>query len=76
MEKHKILELVLKRLPCSQQIEEIDLTSDHDAIRFTWRDDRLRISKSLSVEQVKGSALCGSNLAKVIEQLLKNNQSY
>lgn len=70
MTKEQILERVLAVLPHTSQIKDLDVTSE-TAIRFTWRGDRFRVSGSLCVEQVDDGKLCGSNLAMLLEALIK-----
>ena len=61
----------LMRVPYPEHISEID-TSDDDAVRFTWRDDRFRISlRSMTIEQVEGPILSGSNLAILMERIIR-----
>jgi len=68
-----VLEAVMQGLPYPQHVSDIDLTSEPDcAVRFTWRNDRFRVSLSSGmVEKCKNGCLHGSNLAILFEHLLK-----
>ncbi len=70
--KSLLIEAIVSALPYPQQIQDFDLTGEEDAIRFTWRSGRYRCSLSLlSVEQVQGSCLAGTDIAIVMEELIK-----
>ena len=70
MTNEEILERVIQRVPYSNQITDLSL-SEKAAIRFTWRGDRFRVTKT-SVEQVSEGSLLGSNVAILLEELLRN----
>ena len=66
------IEIVNKALPYSEQATAWDTRSEETAIRFTWRGDRFRVAfPSLSVEQCERSMLSGTNIAIILESLLK-----
>ena len=71
MTKEKLVELIYKSLPYSEQIKELDFTSESDAIRFDWRGNRFRVADTLFVEEANNGTLAGSDLAIVIGELLK-----
>lgn len=70
MTKEEILVKLIKNIPYPNQISDLDLSSESDAIRFTWRSDRFRISLTGSVEQVEKPFLAGSNMAILMETLI------
>lgn len=72
--KEKMIEVITTALPYANQIRDYDLSSEEDAMRFAYRGDRFRVSTYsdlLRVEQVEGGFLSGSNIAIVMEALLK-----
>jgi len=69
MKNEELLELVITSLPYPEQIKDIDV-SEPDAIRFTWRGDRFRVSNTTHVEQVDRGCLCGSNIAILLRRLI------
>lgn len=68
--KAKMLEAVLTEIPLPQQIREIDITSEENAVRFTWRDQRFRVQDQLVEEIVEGMR-SGSNTAILLSALIK-----
>ena len=71
--KAQVVEAVVKALPYPQHITDWDFDTDEGAVRFTWRRDRFRMSTchSMMVEECKNGCLHGSNLAIVVEALIK-----
>ena len=69
MNPEQIIEKVINVIPYPNQIKDIDISNN--AVRFTWRDTRFRVSESLMVEEVQGNLLTGSNIAIMLEQLIK-----
>lgn len=67
----KLLEAVISSLPYSNQIKDLDLSSEASAIRFTWRGARYRVSNGLYVEEVRNSSLAGSDIAILMQDLLR-----
>jgi len=65
----EIFEIVVKSIPYPQHMSDIETHEDH--IRFTWRGDRFRVSKSLHVEEVTKGCLSGSNLAIFLRSILE-----
>ena len=70
MQQMKIVERLIQRLPCPQQIKHIDTASEKEAVRFTWRGGAFRVSQNMSVEQIEGSMLKGTNAAILLEALI------
>ena len=70
MTNSEIMDLVKKALPYSNQMTDTELDEEKD-FRFSWRGDRFRIGDQLNVEQVDGGFLVGSNIAIIIEELIK-----
>lgn len=68
--KAKMLEAVLAEIPLPQQIREIDITSEENAVRFTWRDQRFRVQDQL-VEEIVDGMRSGSNTAILLAALIK-----
>lgn len=75
MTKDQLLELVLRGLPYSNQIKNIDTQSESQAIRFDWRGTRYRIytigEYGLDVEEVGNGVLIGSDQAILMRSLLE-----
>lgn len=71
MKNEQILEKVISIIPYPNQITDVDLTTSYNAIRFTWRGDRFRVSENLNVEQVDRGLLMGTNAALLLSTLLK-----
>lgn len=75
MTKDQLLELVLRGLPYSNQIKNIDTQSESQAIRFDWRDTRYRVytvgEYGLDVEEVGNGVLIGSDRAILMRALLE-----
>lgn len=67
----KVLELVLQAVPYPHLIRDIDLHSQPDVLRFTWRCTRYRVNEHLSVEEVEGDILVGSDIAILMERTLR-----
>ena len=74
MTNAELMELLIASLPYPDQIKNLDLTSSETAIRFDWRGIRFRISQSKSVEEVKDGMLSGSNIAIILEHLVKKTE--
>lgn len=70
--KEELLTAVLKSLPHSNHIDDLDLSSETEAIRFTWRQSKLRVQLSGHVDEVGDGFLVGSNLSILVRQLLLN----
>ena len=70
MSRDELLMLVLKALPYSEQIEDLD-TIKEDCIRFTWRSHRFRVDQRMNVETVGDGVLIGDSLSILLETLLK-----
>lgn len=78
MNKEKLLVRILARLPYSNQITNVDMSSELEAIRFTWRGTRFRVSGGMGlpyVEEVEGQMLSGSNISILLQGLLRNDPS-
>lgn len=71
MEKADLIMTIVRGIPYSEQIERLDITSDANAIRFSWRGVRFRVSTSMGVEEVDKSTLGGSNLSILAEECIK-----
>lgn len=68
--KLDLLEAAVQSLPYSKHIENIDLDSEDNAIRFTWRKNRLRLHTSGMVEVVGDGVLMSSDLALLAQQII------
>lgn len=71
MKQGELVQAVMKGVPYPQHVNDLDLESESNAIRFEWRGDRFRVSESGMVEQHKNGCLCGSNIAILMEQCVK-----
>lgn len=69
--KDKLIELLYKILPYSNQITNLDSTSESEAIRFEWRENKIRLSLSGSCEEINNGCLIGTDLCILLKQLLK-----
>lgn len=69
--KEEILEAVIKTLPYSNQIKNLDMSSEQGAIRFTWRGNKFRIAMSGLVEEVGDGVLSGTDICIIFQELLK-----
>jgi hypothetical protein len=67
----QILEVVLRAIPFPNQVRDLDLAREPDALRFTWRGTRFRVSDTLHVEESDGRFLSGSDLATLLGALLR-----
>lgn len=70
MSKDELLTLIIQTIPYPQQIKEIDTTTEDDAIQFTWRACRYRVSDNRHVEEVGDGVLIGSDRAILMGHLL------
>ncbi len=70
MNKSEIVATLMK-IPYSQHIREIDLDAEEDAVRFIWRGDAFRVSASGGVEEITNGFLSGSNIAILMEEIVK-----
>lgn len=70
--KDEAIEVITCAFPYPSHITHWD-TSEDDAVRFTWRGVRFRLSLrySLMVEEVDRSFLSGSDIAILAESLIK-----
>ncbi len=71
--KDQLIELINYSLPYSNQITQWDVSSENDAVRFSWRGNRFRVAIGIDVDEVRRGCLAGSDIAIVIRQLLKVN---
>lgn len=80
MTKDQLLELILRGLPYSNQIKNIDTQSESQAVRFDWRGARYRVytvgEYGLDVEEVGNGVLIGSDKAILMAGLLKIYKTY
>jgi hypothetical protein len=72
-EKQKLLELIYSSIPYSSQIKDLDLIKSDNAVYFTWRGDRFKVSTGMFVEQIHGDISAGSNLSILLESLIKRS---
>lgn len=73
MTAENIIVWVVKSLPYSNQIENLEIESS-SAIRFDWRGNRYRVSSHLSVEMVDGSLLHSNDHTMLIETIINKTQ--
>ena len=72
MDKQEVVMRIVQKWPYADQIVSLDWQVEENAIRLGWRGDKFRVSTNLMVEEVEGGCLSGSNLAIVLEALLKS----
>ena len=70
MDKAKLIEIIYAALPYSSQITGISL-DEKEAVTFSWRGHTLRVNENLFCEEVEGNLLSRSDLALLVEALLK-----
>lgn len=72
----QIIELLINAIPYPNQIKEIDITTEEDSVRFSWRNSRYRVSKTLSVDQIQNGCLIGSDEAILMRRCLEQSATY
>jgi hypothetical protein len=66
------IEAAVRRvLPCPDQIANDDVPGDPESYRFRWRGNNFRVDKSLFVEEYGDGLLIGSDLAMLLQALLR-----
>ena len=75
MEKEELLVKLIQTIPYPYHISDLDMSSEADAIRFTWRSTKFRVSLGGSVEELQEKFLRGSDIAILLEALIFNEQS-
>lgn len=75
MTKGELLLLTTKSIPYPAQIKELDFDSEAEAIRFTWRGSRFRVSTDLLVETVGDGVLSSDNESILLQALLERTMS-
>jgi len=65
----KIIELVYRAIPYSDQIRELEI--DTNAIYFIWRGAKYKVSSSLMIGEIEGGMVIKSDKAILMEQLIK-----
>jgi hypothetical protein len=58
-------------LPCPDQIINDDVPGDPESYRFRWRGNNFRVSKTLHVEEYGDGMLKGTDLAWLLQTLLR-----
>lgn len=71
MKQGKLIEIVLAGIPYPEQIKNIDIDTESEAIRFTWRGVRYRVSGSGFVEEIGDGVLIGSDRAILMRHILQ-----
>jgi hypothetical protein len=69
--KDQLVQVVIKVLPYAEQMRDLDLFREMEAIRFTWRGDRFRVSLSGFTETVDNGMLVGGNRAILMQALVQ-----
>lgn len=71
--KDELVSLIKAAIPYPDQITDWDVSREEDAVRFTWRGDRFRVTlRGVGVDQCDPPGfLKGSNLATLLGRLLK-----
>ena len=71
--KGKLIAAILVGLPYSDQIRDIDLDNEPDAIRFIWRGTGLHVGEyggMPRVSEIQPNVLVGSNFAILAEKCI------
>jgi hypothetical protein len=58
-------------VPYAHLIGHVDLHNDPTVVRFSWRGARYRVDERLHVEQMENGCLVGSDLAILMERVLR-----
>lgn len=66
-----LLETILKAIPYPHLISDIDVHSEPDVLRFTWRGARYRIDAGKNCEEMERGCLVGSDKAILMERLVR-----
>ena len=69
--KSQLVEILIAAVPYPAQIKDLNLDAEPDAIRFKWRGNAYRFRPDLGVEEIEGGFLSGSDIAILMEALLK-----
>lgn len=69
--KGRLIELVYRALPYSEQITDLDIDSEPEAITFTWRSDTYRVDLNMSVSEKDDHFVRGTNQAILLERVLQ-----
>lgn len=69
MTNDELVMLVVFALPYPDQIKDLD-TTKLNAIYFSWRGDRFRVTADLHADTVEGSLLVGNSISIVLRALL------
>lgn len=68
--QEQLVKLIGRALPYSEQITDWDF-SEESAVRFQYRQENFRVWKTLHVEEKESIFLKGSDIAIILEALLK-----
>ena len=69
--KDVLTQLIYRAMPYAEQIRNWNSIKDENAIRFEWRGQEFRVTTSLSCDTVRHPFLEGSDIAIILESLLK-----
>ena len=70
--KEQAIETIVNAFPYPKQIKDWDLTTEKDAVIFTWRENRFRMClKYGRVEEVGDGVLIGSDIAILATHIIK-----
>ncbi len=67
------IEILIRALPYSNQIKNIDV-SDANMVTFTWRGTDYVYSNIDNIQERKGALLCGSSSTLLIEKLIEQSK--
>jgi hypothetical protein len=71
------IEAAVRRvLPCPDQITNDDVPGDLESYRFRWRGNNFRVNKTLHVEEYGGGFLRSTDLAWLLQTLLRGKDEY
>lgn len=66
-----LVQLVYSSLPYSDQITELDLETDKDAMFFVWRRESIKVKLNREVYTIEKGSAVGSNLSILIRTIIK-----
>lgn len=65
----KVIELIIKALPYSDQMNDIEIGKDN--VRFDWRGTRYCVNTNLGVDEVGDGVLIGTDKSMLIRTCLQ-----
>lgn len=67
----QIIERLIRAIPHTHQITDLDIDTEGSCVRFKWRGTHFRVTGNLDVDELEGSCLIGSDKAILLRQCLR-----